>query len=57
MLSFLPTRNASCMRAHSWGSTFTTVDGLTISTTAPRGEFGGHRGIWLEHGSDNLVKK
>ncbi len=38
-----------------WGSVFCTIDGLVVNNQGgSRGWFNGHRGIWLEHGSDNL---
>lgn len=27
-----------------------------VSTPSQRGWHNGHRGVWLEHGSDNLMK-
>lgn len=45
----------SDMGVYFWGSAFCTIDGLTIANDGgSRGWFNGHRGIWLEHGSDNL---
>jgi hypothetical protein len=48
--------NADC-GFYSWGSVFTTVDGLSLYTTKSRGEYAGHRGVWMERGSDNMIKK
>jgi hypothetical protein len=40
------------------GTVFTTIDGLElVSTPSQRGWFNGHRGVWMEHGSDNIMKK
>jgi hypothetical protein len=37
---------------------FCTIEGLDLaSTPSQRGWLNGHRGVWLEHGSDNLMKK
>ncbi|GBF97581.1 hypothetical protein Rsub_10717 [Raphidocelis subcapitata] len=46
----------SDMGFYSWGSAFCTVDGLRLGATESRGALDGHRGVWLERGSDNLVK-
>jgi hypothetical protein len=40
---------------YSWGMVFCTILNLEISS-GPRGFDNGHRGIWLERGSDNLIK-
>ncbi|KAF8072832.1 hypothetical protein HT031_000492 [Scenedesmus sp. PABB004] len=48
--------NNSDMGVYLWGCTFTTIDDLRLSNSAPRGWLNGHRGIWMEHGSDCLVK-
>ena len=41
-----------------WGAVFTTVDNLVLAARpSPRGFYNGHRGIWSEHGSDNLFRK
>ena len=46
------------MGVYFWGTVFCTLDDLElVSTPVQRGWFNGHRGVWLEHGSDNLMKK
>lgn len=47
----------SDMGIYLWGCVFTTIENVTLTNTYPRGWFNGHRGIWLEHGSDTIVKK
>ena len=47
-----------------WGAQSCAVDNVRIATTRPRGNASdptignqnGHRGVWLEHGADNLVR-
>jgi hypothetical protein len=40
-----------------WGCTFVSVEDLLLDVSQSRGAYDGHRGVWLEHGSDTLVKK
>ena len=43
---------------YMWGALHTTLEGVEVGTPAPRGPEGaGHRGIWLEHGAENLVTR
>ncbi len=38
-----------------WGTVWTTVDGLVVDNQGgSRGWYNGHRGIWLEHGQENV---
>jgi len=47
-----------------WGTQSCSVESVVIDATEPRGNYSnptimnqnGHRGVWLEHGSDNLVR-
>jgi hypothetical protein len=44
-------------RSSPRGTVFCTIEGLDlVSTPAQRGWLNGHRGVWLEHGSDNMMK-
>lgn len=45
------------MAVYLWGCVFTSIDSVTVASKPSRGYFGGHRGVWMEHGSDTLVKK
>lgn len=45
----------SDMGVYLWGAVFTTLDGVLLTNSKPRGWFNGHRGIWIEHGSDCLI--
>jgi hypothetical protein len=40
------------------GCVFCTIETLELtSTPAQRGWHSGHRGVWLEHGGDNVLKR
>lgn len=40
------------------GTVFCQVEGLDlVSTPQQRGFVNGHRGVWWEHGSDNMMRK
>ena len=46
------------MGLYLWGTVFCQVEDVEVgSKPVERGWFNGHRGIWLEHGSDTLFKK
>ncbi|WIA28982.1 hypothetical protein OEZ86_011499 [Tetradesmus obliquus] len=45
----------SDMGVYTWGSVFTTISGLTLTNSKPRAWYNGHRGLWMEHGSDSMV--
>lgn len=47
----------SDMGVYTWGSVFTTISGLTLTNSKPRAWYNGHRGLWMEHGSDSMVTK
>ena len=41
-----------------WGCVFCSVEGLELADAPePRGTEAGHRGVWLEHGSDTLMRE
>jgi hypothetical protein len=46
------------MGVYFWGTAFCVVEDVVL-TAFPRERnwFNGHRGIWLEHGSDTILKK
>jgi hypothetical protein len=43
------------MGFYCWGCTFVTITNFTVGTTGSRGYENGHRGMWFEHGANNLV--
>jgi hypothetical protein len=48
----------SDMGVYFWGCVFCSIEGLVLaSVPAERGPESGHRGIWLDHGSDSLIRK
>lgn len=48
----------SDMGVYFWGTARCTIEGLELtSSPSPRGQMEGHRGVWLEHGGDNMMKK
>lgn len=46
------------MGVYLWGTAFCVVEDLVL-TSYPRERawYNGHRGVWLEHGSDSILKK
>ncbi|KIY99225.1 hypothetical protein MNEG_8737, partial [Monoraphidium neglectum] len=47
----------SDMGVYFWGCVFCSIEGLVLaSVPAERGPESGHRGIWLDHGSDSLIR-
>ncbi|KAI8466265.1 MAG: hypothetical protein J3K34DRAFT_460951 [Monoraphidium minutum] len=45
------------MGVYFWGTVFCTIENVDlVSTPRDRGWHNGHRGVWLEHGSDNVMK-
>jgi hypothetical protein len=47
----------SDMGVYTWGSVFVTISGLTLSNSKQRAWYNGHRGVWMEHGSDSMLSK
>lgn len=45
------------MGIYLWGCVFTSIDSVTLTNSQPRGWYNGHRGVWMEHGSDTMLKK
>lgn len=52
------TVNNGDMGVYFWGTAFCTIEDLVLAATPRvRAWQNGHRGIWLEHGSDNMLRK
>eukprot|EP00879_Flechtneria_rotunda_P032519 GHRR01035736.1.p1 GENE.GHRR01035736.1~~GHRR01035736.1.p1 ORF type:complete len:835 (+),score=148.35 GHRR01035736.1:180-2684(+) len=46
----------SDMGLYLWGCVWTQVDDIILTNSVSRGWYNGHRGMWMEHGSDCLIK-
>lgn len=47
----------SDMGVYTWGSVFCTISDLTLTNSKQRAWYNGHRGVWMEHGSDSMLTR